>query len=337
MRTSSLEVQLDARQARSGPSRECPRSSPALRATASAFSASRHPRRTSSPASQRRRRRTASAFTQTAPRVCARSAAPPLGYAPCRVASGCPPLSFSSSQLPPAVRRAPPGPPALRARQDLPVLPDRREPPARRERRDPPAQPDLPVRAGPPARPARRARADARTLRPRFPPRPRSSTSSSSSARTSRSTTTSARTRRRRTTRASRRSSRRPGRPPANNLGTPLDPDEGLRCRSASVEPAHREPDRSQHGQRRRCHQSRSVSAPSQAATADMGHNYMPEQAGVRQRSHGPLPGVHRQSGSASAPGRRRSERRRPRPALVMAYFDGNTVSALWNSRRTTR
>jgi phospholipase C len=69
--------------------------------------------------------------------------------------------------------------------------------------------------------------------------------------------------------------------------------------------------------------------APSQAATADQGHNYKPEQMAddnglmdlfpVSTGTAGPPPSATTTSNAALTKG------------LTMGYFDGNTVTALWN------
>jgi phospholipase C len=69
--------------------------------------------------------------------------------------------------------------------------------------------------------------------------------------------------------------------------------------------------------------------APSQAATADQGHNYKPEQMAddnglmdlfpVSTGTAGPPPSATNSSNAALTKG------------LTMGYFDGNTVTALWN------
>ena len=69
--------------------------------------------------------------------------------------------------------------------------------------------------------------------------------------------------------------------------------------------------------------------APSQAGTADMGHNYKPEQAASNNGAMdhfpgstgtaGPPPSVLSTSGAEATKG------------LVMGYFDGNTATAMWN------
>ena len=69
--------------------------------------------------------------------------------------------------------------------------------------------------------------------------------------------------------------------------------------------------------------------SPSQAATADMGHNYKPEQAASDNGAMdhfpgstgtaGPPPSVESPSGAEATKG------------LVMGYFDGNSATAMWN------
>ncbi len=66
--------------------------------------------------------------------------------------------------------------------------------------------------------------------------------------------------------------------------------------------------------------------SPAQALTSDQGHNESPEESAYDNGNDGPVSEVRR---------RRRRHRRRAGLAiprrLVMGYFDGNTVTALWN------
>src|SRR5262249_41633633 len=72
--------------------------------------------------------------------------------------------------------------------------------------------------------------------------------------------------------------------------------------------------------------------SPSQAETADQGHNDMPEQAAY---NNGHMDGFPAWVGTAGAGSNAGSPL--PPPAavttkgLTMGYFDGNTVTALWN------
>jgi phospholipase C len=67
--------------------------------------------------------------------------------------------------------------------------------------------------------------------------------------------------------------------------------------------------------------------SPSQAATEDMNHNYMPEQKAF---DNGLMDLFPLYTGTAApAPGV--TPNQPPNTSAVMAYFDGNTVSALWN------
>src|SRR5215813_6764080 len=71
--------------------------------------------------------------------------------------------------------------------------------------------------------------------------------------------------------------------------------------------------------------------SPSQASTADQGHNDMPEQAAY---NNGKMDGFPAWVGTTGGPP---NNSPLPPPAavltkgLVMGYFDGNTVTALWN------
>lgn len=69
--------------------------------------------------------------------------------------------------------------------------------------------------------------------------------------------------------------------------------------------------------------------APSQAATADQGHNYKPEQAADDNGLMDHFPGS---TGTAGPPPSATSSSQAAlNKGLVMGYFDGNTVTALWN------
>jgi phospholipase C len=104
-----------------------------------------------------------------------------------------------------------------------------------------------------------------------------------------------------------------------NNLATPLDVNNGF-TPLAGVDLLNSNPNKV----------SATVPAnpmrltPAQASTADQGHNYKPEQ----QASHGGAMDQFPQFTGAANPS--------PLPALnttglVMGYYDGNTVTALWN------
>jgi phospholipase C len=69
--------------------------------------------------------------------------------------------------------------------------------------------------------------------------------------------------------------------------------------------------------------------APSQAGTADMGHNYRPEQVAY---DNGKLDEFPASTGTAGPPPDVLSAQGAEHTkGLVMGYFDGNTVTALWN------
>lgn len=69
--------------------------------------------------------------------------------------------------------------------------------------------------------------------------------------------------------------------------------------------------------------------APSQAATADQGHNYKPEQAADDNGLMDHFPGT---TGTAGPPPSATSSSQAAlTKGLVMGYFDGNTTTALWN------
>ncbi len=71
----------------------------------------------------------------------------------------------------------------------------------------------------------------------------------------------------------------------------------------------------------------RSASVRAQAVTADQDHDYGPEQLAFNHGLMDLFPEVGRH-GRTAASGRRASSRRR---ASSMGYYDGNTVTALWN------
>jgi phospholipase C len=71
--------------------------------------------------------------------------------------------------------------------------------------------------------------------------------------------------------------------------------------------------------------------APSQAATADQGHNEMPEQAAYNNFHVDGFPAWVGTAGGTTANGPLPPPAAVATKGLVMGYFDGNTVTALWN------
>ena len=66
--------------------------------------------------------------------------------------------------------------------------------------------------------------------------------------------------------------------------------------------------------------------SPSQALTADQGHNESPEESAYDNGQDGWLSGLRRNRGAPPSPPAGIGSK-----ALVMGYYDGNTVTALWN------
>ncbi len=125
--------------------------------------------------------------------------------------------------------------------------------------------------------------------------------------------------------------------PPNNNLVTPLDVNHGFKplggpslltnnANANASAPAA--PNNTRHDGTDAANPFRL--SPSQASTADQGHNDMPEQAAYNNGNMDGFPAWTGTAGTASSGPL-------PPPAavttkgLVMGYFDGNTVTALWN------
>src|SRR5262249_52331694 len=125
--------------------------------------------------------------------------------------------------------------------------------------------------------------------------------------------------------------------PPNNNLVTPLDVDHGFRPlggpslltnnpnanANAPVAPNNQRSNAANAANPFRL-------SPSQASTADQGHNDMPEQAAY---NNGQMDGF---PASVGTPGPAASGPLPPPAAvatkgLTMGYYDGNTVTAMWN------
>jgi phospholipase C len=125
--------------------------------------------------------------------------------------------------------------------------------------------------------------------------------------------------------------------PPNNNLVTPLDVDHDFRPIAGlhlltnnpnSNANAPAAPNNTRHNGTDASNPFRL--SPSQATTADQGHNDMPEQAAYNNGNMDGFPAWTGSAGSAAVGPL-------PPPAavdtkgLAMGYFDGNTVTALWN------
>ena len=123
-----------------------------------------------------------------------------------------------------------------------------------------------------------------------------------------------------------------------NNLVTPLDVNHRLQA-ARRRKPAHQQPEqqpqrarRSEQpeAQRRGRRQSVPAVAKRRRSTADQGHNDMPEQAAYNNGNMDGFPAWVGTAGTASSGPL-------PPPAavatkgLTMGYYDGNTVTALWN------
>jgi phospholipase C len=118
------------------------------------------------------------------------------------------------------------------------------------------------------------------------------------------------------------------GTPTPNNLKTPLDPTMNFAALSSGVNLLTANPNSVNAGNGAGAVNPFRL-GPTQAATSDQGHNYKPEQ----QASNGGAMDLFPEfTGTAGPP-----PLSPPAPAAVttkgavMAYFDGNTVTALWN------
>jgi phospholipase C len=112
------------------------------------------------------------------------------------------------------------------------------------------------------------------------------------------------------------------GTPAANNLATPLDVDHGF-APLANVDLLANNPNAANPANGADASNPIRL-APSQASTADQGHNYKPEQQASNAGAMDLFPlftGVAGPPPGSPAPGKK----------LVMGYYDGNTVTAMWN------
>ncbi|MDE0853233.1 MAG: alkaline phosphatase family protein [Nevskia sp.] len=114
------------------------------------------------------------------------------------------------------------------------------------------------------------------------------------------------------------------GTPTANNLKTPLDPSNGFAAISG-IDLINNNPNATNTGNGAGATNPFRL-APSAAATADQGHNYKPEQQAADGGKMDAFPQYTGTSGPPPGAPAQGSTK-----GLVMGYFDGNTVTALWN------
>jgi phospholipase C len=115
------------------------------------------------------------------------------------------------------------------------------------------------------------------------------------------------------------------GTPKVNNLQTPLDPTNAFTpITTGNLLTAN--PNSTNAGNGTGATNPFRLS-PSQAATDDMGHNYKPEQEAFDNNAMDLFP----QYTGTAAPAPGAAPNFLPNTGNVMAYFDGNTVTALWN------
>ena len=126
--------------------------------------------------------------------------------------------------------------------------------------------------------------------------------------------------------------------PPNNNLVTPLDVNHGFRplggpsllTNNPNANPmAPVAPNNSRTNGANAANPFRL--SPSQAATADQGHNDMPEQAAYNNGNMDGFPAWVGTAGGTVANGPLSPPAAVATKGLVMGYYDGNTVTALWN------
>jgi phospholipase C len=118
------------------------------------------------------------------------------------------------------------------------------------------------------------------------------------------------------------------GFPVANNLSTPLDPDAGF-VALTGVDLLNNNPNFTNTAVNGAGASNPIHLSPAQAATTDQGHNYKPEQ---QASNNGLMDSFPAFTGTAGPPPGA------PTPtgkAVVMGYYDGNTVTALWNYARS--
>jgi phospholipase C len=113
------------------------------------------------------------------------------------------------------------------------------------------------------------------------------------------------------------------GTPAANNLSTPLDVNNAFAPLSG-VDLVNNNPNKNNAGNGTGASNPIRLS-PAQAATSDQGHNYKPEQQASNGGAMDLFPNF---TGTAAPPPGGNVPATK---ALVMGYYDGNTVTALWN------
>jgi phospholipase C len=114
--------------------------------------------------------------------------------------------------------------------------------------------------------------------------------------------------------------------PQANNLSTPLDPTKSFAAVTTNLLTMN--PTAANTGNGAGAANPIRL-GPTQAATSDQGHSYMPEQ---RASNNGAMDLFPEFTGSAGPPpGTAGGTTQLETTGLVMAYYDGNTVSALWD------
>src|SRR5215468_10068241 len=126
--------------------------------------------------------------------------------------------------------------------------------------------------------------------------------------------------------------------PPNNNLVTPLDVDHGFRP-LVGVNLLTNNPNNNANapvGPNNQRHNGGDASnpfrlSPSQASTADQGHNDMPEQAAYNNGNMDGFPAWVGTAGGTATNGPLPPPAAAATKGLVMGYYDGNTVTALWN------
>ncbi len=116
------------------------------------------------------------------------------------------------------------------------------------------------------------------------------------------------------------------GTPAVNGLTTPLDPTHGFTPVTSGPNLLTANPNSTNAANGTGALNPFRLSA-AQAATEDMGHNYKPEQQAFDNGAMDLFPAYT--GTAAAAPGI--SPNQLPNTGSVMAYFDGNTVTALWN------
>jgi phospholipase C len=115
--------------------------------------------------------------------------------------------------------------------------------------------------------------------------------------------------------------------PKPNNLSTPLDPTASFAALPATVDLLNANPNSNAAGPNGANAANPFRLARTQASTADMNHNYTPEQAAIDNGLMDAFPLNVGNPGPPPANGPAASTTK----GMVMGYFDGNTVGALWN------